>query len=96
MKYPWEPEPCEKGHVFIWTSTDTAIKNPPEGTPCQCGAVSYPDTEIRFFQRRKDEGEGMNELIEFLKTNPCAPFLPAVFLLGFIVVWGILIWRSGS
>jgi hypothetical protein len=33
--------PCQDGHVFVWSSSATTAWEPPDGTLCICGKVSY-------------------------------------------------------
>ena len=41
----WFPaNPCQNGHVFIWTSSNPTDE-PPEGTPCRCGETFYHKNE---------------------------------------------------
>ena len=44
-------KPCEKGHVFIWSSDTTIDTVAPKGTPCQCG-------------HHKADGKGGGEIAE--------------------------------
>jgi hypothetical protein len=37
-KYFWVQAPCERGHIFVWTSDSTIVNMKiPKGTVCQCG-----------------------------------------------------------
>ncbi len=45
--YTTYPEnPCENGHVFIWSASSTGERNPPDGWPCECGHQLYKNPRL--------------------------------------------------